>query len=474
MAQRNVSRREFLVGSAALGGITFLSSSVLGRAGQLPPSDKMNLAFIGIGTYGARGLRELASQNIVAVCDVDWRTEAQGATGNIASKVVQKYPQAQRFDDWRVMLEKLDKQIDGVVVASTDHTHAMASIMAMKMGKHVYCEKPLAHTVGEVRAMIAAADKYKVANQMGNQGHSSADCRNIVEWVRDGAIGTVREVHLFQLERSPDYYPQSLQDETEALKNLSEKPPVPPEVKWDLWLAGSPERPYHPMYLPRMWRSWQDFGCGILGDHWPHYHDPVEWALGLGYPETIQAETNPEWDPKRNKQRYPFNDLVHYTFPARGDRPAVNLTWHGFQKPPLPQGWKQGEELPLGGGIMVGSKGALVFGLMYQGRPNELVPKLVRLVPEELDREYRRPEKTLPQPKSHWLDWVEAAKAKKQSNSNFAYGGLLTNTALLGSIAIRNRGQMLRYDAKAGKFSNSSEANKMFEREYRKGWELPT
>ena len=209
------------------------------------------------------------------------------------------------------------------------------------------------------------------------------------------------------------------------------------------------------------------------GDHWTHYHDPVEWALGLGYPETIQAETNPEWDPKRNQQRFPFNDLVHYTFPARGGRPAVNLTWHGFRKPPLPQGWKQGEELPLGGGIMVGSKGSLVFGLMYQGRPNEVVPNLVRLFPEELDREYKRPAKTLPRPKSQWLEWVEAAKAGKQTSSNFAYGGLVTNTALLGSIAIRNKGQTLRYDEKAGKFTNSSEANRMFEREYRKGWELP-
>jgi predicted dehydrogenase len=464
MAQR-ISRRELLAGGAAI-------ASTL--RGAIPPNEKVNLAFIGIGTYGARCLRELASHNVVAVCDVDWRPRAQMGTNSVvASEVIHDYPQARRFDDWRIMLEEMDRKIDGVVVSSTDHTHAIASITAMKMGKHVYCEKPLAHSIHEVRAMVAAERKYKVTTQTGTQGHASEDCRSIVEWVQAGAIGSVKEVHLFQIARPPDYFP-SVAAQSEALTHLSDKLPIPSEVKWDLFLGPAPQRAFHPMYLPRRWRAWLDYGTGILGDHGPHYFDPVQWALDLGYPETIEAETNPEWDPERDRQTFPHTSLVRYRFPARGSQPPVDLTWHGFRTPPLPQGWKSGEPLPEGGGILIGSKGTLVFGLMYRGQPQAAVPGLVRLLPEDLDRSFERPAKTLARPKSHWLEWVDALKERQPASANFAYGAIGTEFALLGDIAIRHKGKILRFDAATGKFANSESANRMFQRKYREGWTLPT
>ena len=286
--RRQISRREVVSGTTA-GAFTFVSSRVLGRAGAIPPSDKANIAFIGIGNYGARALEELKSQNIVAVCDVDWRSLPN--LHNTASEVVKRYPSAKRFDDWRTMLEDMAKSIDAVVVSTADHTHAVAAISAMKMGKHVFCEKPLAHSVDETRAMMAAERKYKVTTQTGIQGHASEDCRMMVEWIRAGAIGTVKEVHLFQ---SPS--PQRMnanQKPYAEIQHIHDEIPVPPEVKWDLWLGPAPYRQFNPMYLPLRWRNWIDFGTGILGDHGPHFLDPVCWALDLGFPERIEAENGP-------------------------------------------------------------------------------------------------------------------------------------------------------------------------------------
>ena len=462
---KSLSRRDLL----AAGGLTLLPA----RLRAQPPSNKLNLAFIGIGTYGARCLRELApTQNVLAICDVDWRKRSEMNTNSVvASEVVQQYGQARRFDDWRQMLEDLDREIDGVVIAGADHMHAIASISAIKRGKPVYCEKPLAHSVSEVRAMAAAERKYPVATQTGVQGHASEDCRRIVEWIRDGAIGSVKEVHLFQTARPPDYFP-SVADQQQALQRIHERIPVPPEVKWDLWLGPAPERPYHPMYLPRKWRAWLDFGTGILGDHGPHYLDPVVWALELGLPETIEADTNPEWDPGNDRQTFPHRAVVRYTFAANEKRPALALTWHCFDEPPVPEGWSG--PLPGGGGIISGSEGTIVFGLMYQGRPGTTVPKLVTLLPEKLDQTYRRPAASLPRPASHWLEWVDAAKHGGRGSADFAYGGLLTEICLLGDIAIRHKGKLLHFDASSRQFLNADSANRMFASSYRPGWSLPT
>jgi len=472
MADISVSRREVVAACARAGSFTILPARLLGRGRAVRPSDRMNIGFIGIGSYGQRGLNELSTQNIVAVCDVDWRPRAQvGSKGPIASEVVQRYPGAKRFDDWRVMLEQMDKSIDAVVVCTSDHTHAVASITAMKLGKHVYCEKPLAHSIQEVRAMMAAERKYKVSTQMGVQGHASEDCRSMVEWIRDGAIGTVTEIHLFEgAHREGMSIPSSYYDD---LRHVQDDIPLPPEVKWDLWLGPAPYRSFNPMYLPLFWRKWVDFGTGLLGDHGSHYLDPVYWALDLGWPETIEAETDPQYDPERNSQTYPAMATVRYRFPARAKRRAVDLTWHANNMPSLPKGWRQDENLPVGGAIITGTNGSIVHGPIYNSQPGVPLPGQVRLVPEALDKEYKRPAKTLPRPRSHWLEWVECARERKPASAHFGYAGIITQIALLGDIAIRHKGQRLRFDAKHERFTNSETANHMFQAQPRQGWSLP-
>jgi predicted dehydrogenase len=470
MSGTGISRRKALALGAAAGGFTFLPSRVLGRGGALPPSEKLNLAFLGLGLAGRTQVNELASQNIVALCDVDWR-ESGGRMIGSAAAIAKKYPSAKRFDDWRVMLQEMDKSIDGLVVSTPDHSQVHATLTAMKMGKHIFGEKPLGLTIHETRLLMAAEKKYKkLTTQTCVQGHASEDCRALVEWIRDGAIGDVREAHFYEYETirpgAPSYY--------EGIQHIHDDVPVPPELKWDLWIGSSPSRPFNPMYHPNRFRYWQDFGTGKLGDHGPHYIDPIYWALNLGMPETIEAETDAQWDTVSDKkQMYPQFAVVRYGFPARGKLPAMTLTWHHNDRmPPLPKWWKAEDKPPTGGGIIVGSKGAIVFGPIYASKPGAI--QQVKLIPEELNRDYKRPEKTLPRVSSHWLEWVECVKAGKQASADFAYGGNISLICKLGDIAILQKGKILRYDAKRGNFKDNSEANALFQRPYRKGWELPT
>jgi predicted dehydrogenase len=237
VATKETSRRQWLTAGAAASGFTLLSSNVLGRGRAIGPTDKVNIAYVGVGgMYGARAFKELSGHNVVALCDVDWRDLPNRSS--VALQTVRSYPQAKRFDDWRVMLDEMDKQIDAVVVCSADHAHAHPSISAMKMGKHVFCEKPLTHSIGEVRALMAAEKKYKVSTQMGIQGHASDDVRNMVEWIRDGAIGTVKEVHLFEGARmaaSGGRAASGSRGPYANIQQVNDEIPIPPEVKWDLW-----------------------------------------------------------------------------------------------------------------------------------------------------------------------------------------------------------------------------------------------
>jgi predicted dehydrogenase len=241
----------------------------MAASGGTPPSEKLNVAGIGVGGMGKSNLKNLSDENIVAICDVDEK---------YAGKVFDEYPQAKKYSDFRKMLEK-QKEIDAVVVATPDHTHAVISMMAMKMGKHVYCQKPLTHSVYEARMLTEAAREYKVATQMGNQGHSGEGVRLICEWIWDGAIGAVREVHAWT---NRPVWPQ-------GIDRPQESPAVPATLDWDLWLGPAPVRPYHPSYLPFNWRAWLDFGTGALGDMACHVLDPVFWALKLGYPTAVEA-----------------------------------------------------------------------------------------------------------------------------------------------------------------------------------------
>ncbi|HEY2039494.1 MAG TPA: Gfo/Idh/MocA family oxidoreductase [Edaphobacter sp.] len=463
-----VSRRQMLAGAAAVSGWSAMRAWGISRS--LSPSDKANIAFIGIGNYGATNLKELAGENIVAVCDVDWRTRSQlPGRFTLASEVAAGYRGAKRFDDWRVMLEEMDKQIDAVVVCTADHVHAKAALTAMKMGKHVYCEKPLAATVQEVRAMVGAARRSpRQATQTGIVGHASEDVRLVVEWIRAGAIGTVERIDVFQTAwTAGKRYINPYSD----MEHMKDEVTVPAEVKWDLFLGPAPSRRYEPMYLPLRWRNWQDFGTGILGDHGPHFLDPVVWALELDFPETIEGDADEAYTKDVAKEMFPRVSHVNYRFPAKEKRPAVSLKWWGYDIPPTPPGWKKDEPLPTGGAIVYGTKGVLVYGPVYSSKPGE--QKQVWLLPEERDREFVRPDKTIQRPRSHWVEWMDAAKQGKQPSCNWEYGGHITELCLLGNIAIAHHGTTLHFDGKAKRFRNSESANAMFARPVRKGWELP-
>ena len=437
-----VSRRKFLGGAATtVVAFTIVPRHVLGGPGQTPACEKLNIAGIGVGGKGAGDIGGVSSENIVALCDVD---EKQ------AAGTFEKYPKAKKYKDFRRMLDKMDKQIDAVVVATPDHIHAPAAMMAIKMGKHVYVEKPLTHSVYEARQLTEAARKYGVATQMGNQGHSSEDARLICEWIQDGAIGQVREVHAWT---DRPIWPQGI----DRPKDL---PPIPATLDWDLWLGPAPERPYNPAYLPFKWRGWWDFGAGALGDMGCHIIDPAFWALKLGYPTSVEAISTPV-----NDETAPLASKVDYEFPARGDMPPVKLSWYdGKLRPTNPEELEVGRRMGSrnGGTLFVGDKGKLVCGC-YGKSP--------RLIPETMMKEYKRPPKTIPRVKGHHQDWIQACKGGKAASSNFDYAGPLTETVLLGNVAIR-AGRKILWDGENMKATNIPEANKYVRREYREGWSL--
>jgi predicted dehydrogenase len=482
---KNMSRREMMAKSAGVAGFTFLPASVLGLGGAVPPSEKLNIAFVGIGRRGSYNLRELDNlgHNVSVLCDVDWQ-HYEGQQHPMAFQIVEQYPKARRYDDWRVMLEKEDKNIDAVVVATANHTHASIAIAAMKMRKHVYVEKPLAHSVEEVRAMQAAAKKYGVTTQTGCQGHSSEDCRLIVERVRAGIIGTVKEVHIFQNVTAGG----RMYDYEKEPKIVTEKH-VPPDLKWDLWLGPAPYRGFNTEYIPGAWRSWFDFGDGVIGDYCCHSFDPVFWSLGLGLPTKIETRTEPSYNYDAvDRQIFPNSSDVRWDFPARGKTSELAMVWHYGRNAgdiPLPMGWDPKEILPpAGGGIIFGSQGAIVFGPIYASLPLTAssgnykpvtwgTPYPVKIFPKELEAEYSKVEKTLPRPFNHWADFAESAKANKQAGAPFSYGGPMTETALLGNIGISQPGKIMYYDPEKMCFENNPEADKKLRVSYREGWELP-
>jgi predicted dehydrogenase len=442
------SRRSFLASSTAVGAFMVLPAHVLGR-GADSPNEKLNIAGIGIGGQGASDLEELKSQNIVALCDVDW---------DYAAKTFKKYPQAKRYKDYREMLDN-EKGIDAVVVATPDHNHAIVSITAMKHGKHVYCEKPLTRTVYEARQVAKVAREAKVATQMGNQGMAFEGNRLINEWLQDGAIGAVREVHVWS--DRPTHRGKMPLWWAQGIERPKDTPPVPETMAWDLWLGPAPARPYHPAYAPFRWRGWWDFGSGGLGDMGIHNLAPVFSALKLGAPTSITGSSTPVFE-----ETVPLAAMVHYEFPARGDLPPVTLHWYdGGLLPQRPDELGPNRELdPEDGIIFVGEKGKmLVIG--WGGREP-------RLLPESLDKEYKRPPKTLPRSIGHHAEWVAACKGGGAPRSNFDFAGPLTEAVLLGSVCIHNGGQRLLWDSENLKITNDPDANKLLHYEYRKGWSL--
>lgn len=450
-----ISRGDFLAGTAAaVTMFTLVPRHVLGGPGFLAPSDTLNIAGIGIGGMGKNNIRSCAEggENIVALCDVD---------RDYAAPVFKEYPKAKVYTDYRKMLDK-QKDIDAVIIATPDHTHAVIAMEAMRAGKHVYVQKPLTHSVAETRMLTEAARKYKVATQMGNQGHSGEGVRLICEWIWDGAIGEVREVHAWtdrpgRGSRFGAHY-HWIQGIAERPK---ETPRVPRGLKWDLWLGPAPYRPYHPAYVRKIWRGWWDFGTGALGDMACHVIDPVFTALKLGYPTTVEARST-----KVNSETGPLASMIYFQFPARGKLPPVKLTWYdGGMMPPRPDELEPARRMGNGksGVIFVGDKGKLMCG-EYGDNP--------RLIPESRMQDYERPPKTLSRVNgTHEQDWIDACKGGEPACSNFDYSGPLSETVLMGNLAIRSEGQ-LDWDGPNMKVTNVEAANQYVRREYREGWAL--
>ena len=442
-----ISRREFIKGAAAVAAFTVVPRHVLGGTGFTPPSEKLNIACIGAGGMGGYDIEGLVSENFVAFCDVDDRR---------AAGKYNKYPNAPKYRDFRVMLEKEAKNIDGVTVSIPDHMHAVAAMMAIKMGKHVYCQKPLAHDIYEVRQLTEAARKYNVVTQMGIQVHAMEAVKLLVEMIKSGMIGKVREVHLWS--NSP-LWPQ-------GIERPSDTPPVPKELDWDLWLGTAPNRPYHPAYVPAAWRGWKDFGTGALGDMGCHIFDPACWALDLTCPLSVEAY-NSNFIPAMKMEpvsleTYPRASIVHYEFAARGDLPAVKLVWYnGGMKPLRPAELEEGRELPKQGGLYFGEKGTILAAHEAGAR----------LIPESKMKDFKKPESILPRDVDHYQDWVRGCKGGAKPLANFDYAGPLTEMVLLGNVSTLS-GKRLFWDGPNMKVTNVPEANAFLKRQYRQGWTL--
>jgi predicted dehydrogenase len=443
----NLNRRRFLGTAFAVAGFSLVSRHVIGGAGQTPPSEKLNLGFIGAGGRGADNLEGLSHQNIAALCDVD---------GERAQSTFERYPRVPRYRDFRLMLER-ERSLDAVVISTPDHTHAVATLAAIGAGKHVYCEKPLTRTVQEARRVAQAARTAKVATQMGNQGMAFEGNRLIAEWLADGAIGSVQEVHVWsdrptQRGRLPLWWPQGLERPTDA-------PPVPPTLDWDLWLGPAPWRPYHPAYVPFRWRGWWDFGSGGLGDMGIHNLAPVFAALRLGPPLSVHASSTPTYP-----ETVPVAAMVHYQFPGNARQPGIALHWYdGGLLPPRPPELDLDRPLdPEDGILFVGDRGKMLVEGWGGERP--------RLLPESRNRDYVRPAKTLPRSVGHYEEWIHACKTGSSTRSSFDFAGPLTEAVLLGSIAIRVGNEKLLWDSPNLKIPNYPEAERFLDYSYRNGW----
>jgi predicted dehydrogenase len=442
MAPKRISRRTFVGSVAAGAAFTIVPRHVLGR-GFRAPSDKLNIACIGCGGKGRSDIDGVATENIYALCDVDW---------SMAQDAFQNYPKAKRFRDYREMLDKEGKNIDAVTVSTPDHSHAAAGLAAMKLGKHAFIQKPLARTLGEVRALAQAAKQYKVATQMGNQGHANESTRLIREWVESGALGTVREVHCWT---NRPWWPQGINRPLEEYH-------VPQALDWNLWLGPAAERPYHPAYAPFKWRGWWDFGTGSLGDMACHIMDASFWTLDLGYPTRVEPESTPLF-----KETAPAASRITYWFSAKGNRPEVKVVWRdGAVYPPRPPELADDAVWPPdsgGGQLWIGSAGTLVAGT-YADDPTLLdAAKMADITAHPVPQKY-------PRSAGVYAEWIAAAKGGAPAGSAFdRHAGAFTEMALLGCLAVR-MGRALDVDPATGAVKNVAVPSEFIQPVYRAGW----
>lgn len=397
------------------------------------PNERLNLAIIGCGGRARGVIAGMQGENFVALCDVDERR---------AADTYKQYPKARRFRDFRNLFDKMHQEIDAVVVSTPDHSHVYPSLMGMRLGKHCYCEKPLAHTVAEARAMINAAQEHKLVTQMGTQIHAGDNYRRVVELVQGGAIGPVHEAHVWC---SAKYH---------GGRRPTGYPPTPETLDWDRWVAGSQYFPYDPAYAPFGWRNWWAYGTGALGDFGCHYGDLAFWALKLRHPTTVDAE-GPTLDPYSAPQWL----VVRYTYPARGKMPPVKLTWYDSgKKPPF----LAEKKIPAWGSavLFIGDKGMLLADYSRHV-----------LLPEDCFVGFRPPDPTIPSSIGHQQEWLAACKSGGSTTCNFDYSGTLTEAVLLGAVSYKT-GKKLNWDAKNLKATNCPEAEHFIHKPYREGWTI--
>lgn len=442
---KDASRRQFGRSLAGAAVAAFAAPAVV-RGRNL--NETLNIAVIGVGGRGGSNLSDVSSESIVALCDV-----FEGALASAAAR----HPRAEKYRDFRRLFDRAHR-FDAVVVSTTEHTHAFATLAALQLGKHVYCEKPLTHSVYEARVIRAAAAKAKVATQMGTQIHAGDNYRRVVELIQTGAIGPVAETHVWV---GRAWGRQSLEaskahgDIVFVNERPSESQPVPAGLDWDLWLGPAPLRPFHSVYFPGpKWYRWWDFGNGTMSDLGSHWVDLPWWALKLDAPTTVHA-----FGPPPHPEITPASMHVAYEYGPRGDMPATKLTWYQGEDKPEP--WLSGAIPKWDSGVLfVGSKGML---LADYGQ--------YRLLPEKDFRDFKPPEPFLPKSIGHHAEWIHACKTGAATTCNFDYAGRLTEANHLGNVAYRV-GKPLQWDAARMVATNAPEAEKLLRRDYRSGWNL--
>jgi predicted dehydrogenase len=444
-----MKRRNFVkIATPAAASFMIVPRHVLGGKGYVSPSDKLNIAGIGIGGKGSGDLKNVENENIVALCDVDDR---------YAAPVFSRYPQAKKYRDYRTMLFE-QKDIDAVMIATPDHTHAIIAMAAMNAGKHVFCQKPLAHDIHETLTLRETASKLGLITQMGIQGHAMEGIRLICEWIWGGVIGEVSKVEAWC---SLTHYPPGHQSwSTPCADRPNITPPTPGSLDWDLWLGPAKHRPYSPCYHPRVWRNWWDFGSGMMADRGAHTLDPIVTALKLKSPKSVEAIST-----DYNEETYPVASIVNYRFDKRKDFPELELTWYEGLRPPKPKELEIDRQLghKEGGVLFIGSKGKIMCGV-YGESP--------RIIPESKMKSSKLPPKTIPRSPGIFNEWIDGIKNKNQPSANFDYSGPLTDIVILGNMAKRFNGQVLEWDGIQNKVTNNPETNKYLHKEYREGWSL--
>ncbi len=438
------TRRQF--GLALVGGVTAVAVPAVVRGRNL--NDRLNIAMIGVGGRGSDNLRGVTSENIAALCDV-FEPFLIRASAN--------YPEARRYNDFRRLYDNAHA-FDAVVVSTTEHTHAFATLPALQLGKHVYCEKPLSYNVWEARVIRQAAKKAKVATQMGTQIHAGDNYRRVVELIQTGAVGQVHEVHVWvgrawgrQLQEAAKHH-HDIVDTTERPAGIS---PLPKGLDWDLWLGPAPKRPFHEVYFPGpKWYRWWDFGNGTMSDLGSHWNDLPFWALDLKAPLTVEAA-----GPPPHREIAPASMRVTYEFGSRGTMPPLKLHWYqGEEKPAV---WKTGAIPKWDSGVLfVGAKGMLLAS--YEKNI---------LLPEKAYRDFTAPEPFIPRSLGHYAEWIHACKTGSPTTCNFEYAGWLTEANHLGNVAYRV-GKKLDWNTTEMCALNAPEAKPLIRRDYRKGWTL--